>query len=198
MTRSVTKRQGFTLVELLVVIAIIGILAALVVPGLLRTQRRAQQTVCSNHLKGLYTAALDYSLTSNFFPVARGNSPLAHESLNVLVNSSAGEDLKPETFFCPEGEAQEPLADADGNFTLAEDTLSYTWVAKRTRKTGKAKPLSSDKYIGGVEYSDGEHYGHENTMILVYTDGAVKSLDVKKPEERAVLNADFLPEGLTR
>lgn len=198
MTHCLAKRQGFTLVELLVVIAIIGILAALVVPGLVRTQRRAQQTVCGNNLKALYTAALDYSLTSNVYPIARMKEPPAHDSLNVLLNSSAGEELKPGTFHCREGEAFEPVADEDGKFVLDEETLSYTWVRKRIKKTGRTVPLSSDKYISGVEYSDGPHEGHENIMVVVYTDGVVQSLDVKKEQDKEKLTDDYLPPGLTR
>jgi len=44
---------AFTLIELLVVITIIGILAALLLPVLSATKRRAAQTVCLNNLKQL-------------------------------------------------------------------------------------------------------------------------------------------------
>ncbi len=43
--------MAMSLVELLVVIAIIGILAALLLPGLSRSKQQAQGTYCVNNLK---------------------------------------------------------------------------------------------------------------------------------------------------
>ncbi len=52
---------AFTLVELLIVIAILGILAALLLPVLARSEAKAQATTCSNNLKQLCLAWAYYA-----------------------------------------------------------------------------------------------------------------------------------------
>jgi len=53
---------GFTLVEIMIVVAIIGLLAALVIPNVLRASARSQATTCINNLRQIDTAIQQFSV----------------------------------------------------------------------------------------------------------------------------------------
>lgn len=69
-TRSLT-RNGFTLVELLVVIAIIGVLTGLLLPAIQAAREAARRTQCTNKVKQMGLAALEFHDAHRKFPIAR-------------------------------------------------------------------------------------------------------------------------------
>ena len=64
--------RGFTLVELLVVIAIIGILVGLLLPAVQAAREAARRMSCSNNIRQVGLAFLNYESAYKKFPPGWG------------------------------------------------------------------------------------------------------------------------------
>jgi prepilin-type N-terminal cleavage/methylation domain-containing protein len=71
MIKERSAKSGFTLVELLVVIAIIGILVGLLLPAVQAAREAARRMQCSNNLKQMGLATLNYESAHKRFPPGR-------------------------------------------------------------------------------------------------------------------------------
>ena len=68
------RRAGFTLIELLVVIAIIAVLIALLLPAVQSARAAARRAQCTNNLKQISLAALNYESSNSALPPAACSS----------------------------------------------------------------------------------------------------------------------------
>ncbi len=166
---------GFTLVELLVVIAIIGVLIGLLLPAVQAARESSRRTTCTNKIKQLSLAVLNYESVNNALPpTVWDNSPVSGSSTyagSIGGSTAAADNIPGLPWSClilPHLEGNEVFDQ------VASDTIQFTrcWnqgtVTDGLAKKPNANFECPSNTNSGKLRSDG--YGMMNYAINAGTD----------------------------
>jgi prepilin-type N-terminal cleavage/methylation domain-containing protein/prepilin-type processing-associated H-X9-DG protein len=163
-----SNRNGFTLVELLVVIAIIGILAALLLPALARTQEAARRASCASNLK---QHAMVFKMYAN--EAAGGKLPPFNSWWkSVNIPNATNEDQFVYSF-SPKTPAIFPEYISDATvFVCPSDTNNPIREQSDANCMGfaeaeplKGGPINAANYEGGCSEASGSSYAYFGWLL---------------------------------
>lgn len=161
-------KKAFTLIELLVVIAIIAVLIGLLLPAVQKVREAAARASCSNNLKQLGMAMMNFESTYNCLPTSgEGMSPgtAASGPTAAAPGNTVFDGVSFFTSILPYVEQEAAAKQANTavlHYTLDGSQASYKTVIKSFVCPGNPTALSS-----GV---DTEGYGTTDYMPIAYSD----------------------------
>ena len=135
-------KKNFTLIEMLVVIAIIGILAGMLSGPLMKARRKAQLIQCTNNLKQIGTALLQYEMSYNSAPQYASTENAGEVAGNLMLLYVTGLNDNLQGFLCPVA-----------NYTISSDNATASTTKVDSDKDNGCKFTS---YNLTTYYSQGD------------------------------------------
>ena len=204
------KRSGFTLIELLVVIAIIGILVAMLIPGIMAAREDARGVTCGKRLQSWGVALIAYAADNgDKLPYEdRGEEAAgrecwydaAHEYLEMT------EDDPKSVKTCPTVSKKDPNTEESFrmNSKLAESKAGQYYRPFR-KISSLDNPIRTvllfDGDVGGDVLSfkgrwrlknDDVAYRHNDRTNILFVDGHVENYGRKKLRQESVNNDEVI------
>ena len=140
--RPARRSRGFTLIELLVVIAIIAVLIALLLPAVQAAREAARRMQCTNNLKQLGLAAMNYESSNGSLPPGSYAAPRDYDG-----KIKPGESVFVRILPFIEGQSTFNAAnfsfafDASTNATVASVGVSFLWCPSDASVASGTSPL---------------------------------------------------------
>jgi prepilin-type N-terminal cleavage/methylation domain-containing protein/prepilin-type processing-associated H-X9-DG protein len=158
-------RKAFTLIELLVVIAIIAILIGLLIPAVQKVREAAARISCSNNLKQIGLAIMNYESAYGQLPPGLGLPANA----NVNGRASVLAVILP---YMEQGNKY-------NQFDLKQDIATAPANDAARKQDVKSYLCPSDGSTGGIDYGSGL-YGRSNYLGNIGNTADLRSMDARR------------------
>jgi len=156
-------RLGFTLVELLVVIAIIGILVGLLLPAVQAAREAARRTQCTNNVKNLALATINFETTKKQYPGYQSHFGAAGGTFKVgswviallpMLENQALRDRwdDPSTYVIWYNQAAPKSYNAASTLAQAEEFYPNIKIFQCPSDTVSAEPFGSNSYVANCGF----------------------------------------------
>lgn len=180
-------RKAFTLVELLVVIAIIGVLVGLLLPAVQAARESARRTQCTNNLKQLGLAALNFHDAKGAFPPGATWGPNAQRSgMSFLVSLLPYTELGPLLQSMPDQTYSTTFANREIGQSVNALFICPSDDGERIDEQAEGQNWRTSNYCGvmggGIVevqlMSNPATCGHYNSDGVFYPESSVKIKDI--------------------